>query len=60
VQAAGAGDKNWREEDVRVEFQSTARLDPDEKQVVRTVIRSLVMQHEARRLGIQQPAEATA
>jgi transcriptional regulator with XRE-family HTH domain len=40
------------DDDLRLEFESTARLDPDEKQVVRTVIRSLVLQHEARRLGM--------
>lgn len=48
------------DDDLRLEFESTARLDPDEKQVVRTVIRSLVLQHEARRLGITQPIEQTA
>jgi transcriptional regulator with XRE-family HTH domain len=48
------------DDDLRLEFESTARLDPDEKQVVRTVIRSLVLQHEARRLGITQPVEQSA
>lgn len=40
------------DDDLRLEFESTSRLGPEEKQVVRTVIRGIVLQHEAKRLGM--------
>lgn len=45
-------DERGPDDDLRLEFESTSRLDADEKQVVRTVIRGIVLQHEARRLGM--------
>lgn len=53
-------DERGPDDDLRLEFESTSRLDPDEKQVVRTVIRGIVLQHEARRLGMDSGSERKA
>lgn len=37
------------EDDLRLQFEAVARLDDDEKQVVRTVIEGILLKHEARR-----------
>jgi transcriptional regulator with XRE-family HTH domain len=37
------------DDDLRLQFEAVARLDDDEKQVVRTVIEGILLKHEARR-----------
>lgn len=46
------------DEDLRLEFEATRRLDPAEKETIRTVIHSVVVQHDVKRslTGIERPA----
>ena len=42
-------DERTTDERLRRQFEATARLDDDEKEVVRTVIEGIILQHEAKR-----------
>ncbi len=42
-------DERGPDDDLRLQFEAVARLDDDEKQVVRTVIEGILLKHEARR-----------
>jgi transcriptional regulator with XRE-family HTH domain len=37
------------DEDLRLQFEAVSRLDPEEKRIVREVVESLIMKHDARR-----------
>jgi transcriptional regulator with XRE-family HTH domain len=37
------------DDDLRLQFEAISRFDPQEKQVVKTLLDSLILQHEARR-----------
>ena len=39
-------------EDLRLEFEAMARLDPAERQLVKAVIESVVVKHDVRRVGL--------
>jgi transcriptional regulator with XRE-family HTH domain len=42
-------DERGPEEDLKLQFEAVARLDPEEKKVIRSVIESIILRHEARR-----------
>lgn len=42
-------DERGPDDDLRLQFEATNRLSPDEKHVVRTVIESILLSHEAKR-----------
>ncbi len=48
-------EKNERgpEEDLKLQFEAVSRLDPEEKKVIRSVIESIILRHEARRWSTQ-------
>ena len=46
-------------EDLRLEFEAMARLDLEERQLVKAVIESVVVKHDVRRVGLN-PAAAAA
>jgi hypothetical protein len=48
-------EKNERgpEEDLKLQFEAVSRLDPEEKKVIRSVIESIILRHEARRWSNQ-------
>lgn len=37
------------DEELRFQFEAVSRLDPEEKEVIRSVIESIILRHEARR-----------
>ena len=37
------------DEDLKLQFEAVIRLDPEEKKVIRSVIESMILRHEARR-----------
>jgi transcriptional regulator with XRE-family HTH domain len=37
------------DEDLKLQFEAVTRLDPEEKKVIRSVIESMILRHEARR-----------
>ena len=39
------------DDDLRLQFEAAQRLDPDEKQVAKTLLESLMIRHEASRWG---------
>jgi hypothetical protein len=51
--------KNERgpEEDLKLQFEAVLRLDPEEKKVIRSVIESIILRHEARRWSNQVEAK---
>lgn len=40
------------DDDLRLEFEAMARLDPDERRLVKGVIESVVVKHDVRRVGL--------
>ena len=42
-------DERGPDEDLKLQFEAVARLDPEEKKVIRSVIESIILRHEARR-----------
>lgn len=44
------------DDDLRLEFEATKRLDPAEKETVRNVIHSVVVQHDVKRFGVHAAA----
>jgi transcriptional regulator with XRE-family HTH domain len=46
-------------DDLRLHFEATQRLDPDERRVVRDVIDGLLLKHEARRMLVHSEAAAS-
>lgn len=42
-------DERGPDDDLRLQFEATTRLNPDEKHVVKSVIESIVLSHEAKR-----------
>lgn len=44
-------DENERgpDDDLRLQFEATTRLTPDEKHIVKTIIESIILNHEAKR-----------
>ena len=51
-------EKNERgpDEELKLQFEAASRLDPEEKKVIRSVIESIILRHEARRWS--SPPEA--
>jgi transcriptional regulator with XRE-family HTH domain len=42
-------DERGPDEELRFQFEAVSRLDPEEKKVIRSVIESIILRHEARR-----------
>lgn len=42
-------DERGPDEDLRLQFEALTRLDPEEKKVVKTVLESILIKHEAKR-----------
>jgi len=42
-------DERGPDEDLKLQFEAVLRLDPEEKRVIRSVIESMILRHEARR-----------
>jgi hypothetical protein len=42
----------------RLHFEAIARLDPDERQLLKRIIESVVLTHDVKRFGVAQPAMA--
>jgi transcriptional regulator with XRE-family HTH domain len=41
-------DERGPDEDLKLQFEAVSRLDPEEKKVIRSVIESIILRHEAR------------
>ena len=50
-------DERGPADDLRVEFEATKRLDPAEREAIRTLIHGVVVQHDVKRLGINADAD---
>lgn len=48
------------DDDLRLEFEAMARLDPEERQIVKALIDSVVVSHDVKRLGVAPRAMARA
>jgi transcriptional regulator with XRE-family HTH domain len=42
-------DERGPDEELKLQFEAVSRLDPEEKKVIRSVIESIILRHEARR-----------
>jgi hypothetical protein len=42
-------DERGPDDDLRLQFEATSRLDPDEKMVVKEVLDSILLKHDAKR-----------
>ncbi len=42
-------DERGPDDDLRLQFEAVSRFDPDEKQVVRSLLEGMILKHEARR-----------
>ena len=42
-------DERGPDEELKLQFEAVARLDPEEKKIIRSVIESMLLRHEARR-----------
>jgi hypothetical protein len=42
-------DERGPDQDLKLQFEAVARLDREEKKVIRSVIESIILRHEARR-----------
>lgn len=42
-------DERGPDEDLKLQFEAVSRLDPEEKKIIRSVIESIILRHEARR-----------
>lgn len=42
-------DERGPEEDLRLQFEAAARFDPEEKKVLRSLLESMILRHEAKR-----------
>ena len=51
-------DERGPDDDFRLHFEAIARLDPDERQLIKGVIESIVVTHDVKRLGVTAPAMA--
>jgi hypothetical protein len=40
------------DEEINLQFEAVTRLDPEEKKVIRSVIESIILRHEARRWSV--------
>ena len=49
-------DERGPDEDLKLQFEAVSRLDAEEKRVIRSVIESMILRHEARRWS-QTPAK---
>jgi|SRR5579884_731253 len=49
-------DERGPDEDLKLQFEAVSRLDAEEKRVIRSVIESMILRHEARRWS-QAPAK---
>jgi len=52
-------DERGPEEDLRFQFEAVGRLDPNDRNLVREVLDSIISRHDARRLFGNSPAEKT-
>jgi transcriptional regulator with XRE-family HTH domain len=50
-------DERGPDEELKLQFEAVARLDPEEKKVIRSVIESIILRHEARRWSAPPTAE---
>ena len=55
-------DENERgpDDDLRLEFEAMARLDPDERKIVKALIESVVVTHDVRRVGLSPAVSGAA
>ncbi len=44
-------DERGPDEDLRLQFEATSRLDPEERKVLKVVIEGILLKHEAKRLA---------
>jgi transcriptional regulator with XRE-family HTH domain len=51
-------DERGPDEDFRLHFEALSRLDPEERQLVKGLIESVVVTHDVKRLGVTAPAMA--
>ena len=42
-------DERGPDEELKLQFEAVSRLDPEEKKIIRSVIESMILRHEARR-----------
>lgn len=48
------------DDDLRLEFEAMARLDPDERKIVKALIESVVVTHDVRRVGLSPAVSGAA
>ena len=53
-------DERGPDEDLRLHFEALSRLDPDERQLVKGVIESVVVTHDVKRFGVTAPLARSA
>ena len=47
-------DERKPDEDLKLQFEAISRLDPEEKKIIRSVIESMILRHEARRWSAEK------
>jgi hypothetical protein len=47
-------DERGPDEDLKLQFEAVSRLDPEEKKIIRSVIESILLRHEARRWSTEK------
>ena len=53
-------DERGPDDELRLHFEAVSRLDPDERQLVKGLIESVVLKHDVRRGGVNSTGERTA
>ena len=53
-------DERGPDDDLRLEFEAVSRLDPEERQLVKGLIESVVVKHDIRRAGLGTSGERKA
>jgi transcriptional regulator with XRE-family HTH domain len=51
-------DERGPDDDLRLHFEALARLDPDERQLIKGLIESVVVTHDVKRSGVPSPVMA--
>ena len=47
-------DERGPDEELKLQFEAVSRLDPEEKKIIRSVIESMILRHEARRWSAEK------
>ena len=47
-------DERGPDEDLKLQFEAVSRLDPEEKKIIRSMIESILLRHEARRWSAEK------